>query len=58
MTGYLGRLCGRIPYAMSAVFFNCDASGVAKEALALDRALQEAPRPDSLARRLIRTSSA
>ncbi len=52
----LSCMDSRVP--AEAVFFNRDGSGVAKEALALDRALQEAPRPDSLARRLIRTSSA
>jgi putative transposase len=62
MTAYLGRLCGRIPYARTAAYFNRDGSSVAKDVLALDQALRNSrslrDRVDSLARRLIRTSSA
>lgn len=58
MTAYLGKLCGRIPYAKTAAFFNRDASSVAKDVLTLDRSRRDSKelsdRIESLARRLIR----
>jgi chromosomal replication initiation ATPase DnaA len=62
MTAYLGRLCGQIPYARTAAYFNRDGSSVAKDVRALDQALRNSKslrgHLDSLARRLIRPSSA
>jgi chromosomal replication initiation ATPase DnaA len=60
MTAYLGKLCGRIPYAKTAAFFNRDGSSIAKDVLVLDRSLRDSKKLrdeiDTLARRLIRVS--
>ncbi len=62
MTAYLGKLCGRIPYARAADYFNRDASSVAKDVLRFDQALRVSGalrhQVDVLARRLTRTSPA
>ncbi len=62
MTAYLGKLCGRIPYARTASFFNRDGSSIAKDVLALDRSHRGSKKIrgeiESLARRLVRSSSA
>ena len=62
MTAYLGRLCGRIPYARTAAYFNRDGSSVAKDVRALDQALRDSrslrDQLASLARQLIKSSKA
>jgi chromosomal replication initiation ATPase DnaA len=62
MTAYLAKLCGRIPYSRTAAFFNRDGSSIAKDVLTFDQVLRDSSKirlqVDTLARRLIRTSSA
>ena len=62
LTAYLGKLCGRLPYARTAEYFNRDPSSVAKDVLGLEEALRESRRirehVDRLARRLVKGSAA
>ena len=62
LTAYLGKLCGRIPYARTAEYFNRDPSSVAKDVLALEEALRESrsvrEQVDRLARSLVKGSAA
>jgi chromosomal replication initiation ATPase DnaA len=62
LTAYLGKLCGRIPYARTAEDFNRDPSSVAKDVLGLEEALRQSRRVrrqvDRLARRFVKGSAA